>query len=688
MWNKIVANKSKYFLSVILLIVPFVHTYTLWFYSGEKVDESEIVHYAIGFFGGDLNPHWLGYGGFVMYIMYLFYWLLGLLGILVGHFDNLTEYLLQIFTNGYFFQSGRYLVSVAGMLALLVYYQLTRRLKIPIAFSLVLLLSYIGAQDAIVYSNYIRTDQFVGLYMALAIYFLSDSSEGRRKYFITSFFIAAAITSKISAVALVLVLYVDMIFSFYKGRIRFQDILSITLFFFAALLILSPYQNVFVHLFKVASSTLLDYKVPIGREQYSSVLDRLEFIYVISKNNIGYFFLYALYFVPFAFVYKRTLVIVIGFIFAFILPYLFSSELREYWFLPFFNLLRFLSLLSMSGLIVFIVNNYNFRYPYYVRKVTCNVVVVLFVVFVALPNMKGLIGIYQNNTGKSTNKELARIWLEKNLVGDAHINFDRHWGSLMPKVYGVNIENLRSSKDLSRMFIYNRQNNMYLNDLFEHYLYNRYLFDVYVNQNTVPNKLKRVRIDPSTKKRKGISVRDLSICQSEKGCIDIDSNIKFVNASAHKGEDNAYVLDASNNDSRIIINFVEDLKMDGSYVLNFETNHDEDYVEVFFDYGEGFSSKVKYVTSKSGVVSVRLVSFANASISKIGMVNLNDPLVYKKIKGSYFVTSPDIYTRFKNNSKNGELASILDYYQAMTSNKLIKRFAEERGHIIEIYKID
>lgn len=687
-WNKIRTNRGKLLLLITLVVIPLMHTYTLWYYSGEKVDESEIVHYAIGFFGGDLNPHWYGYGGFVMYTMSLAYWLSGIFSVVVGQFDNLSDYLLQIFTSGYFFQLGRYIASVAGLLTIVVYYQLTRKLQIPIVFSLLLLLSYIGAQDAIVYSNYIRSDQFVGLYMALAIYYLSDSSENLRKYFFTSFFIAAAVTSKISSVVIVLVLYGDMVLSYYKGRIRPRDVLNITLFFCAVLIVLSPYQNIFVHLYKVANSTLLEYKAPIGREQYSSIVDRLIFISNTYKNNLGSFYLYTLFLVPFCFIYKRVFLVALAFLLAFILPYLFSNELRDYWFLPTFNLLRLISILAISGAVLFIVNNINYIPRFYFRNFLYVAVVFAYVFFVISGNVTNLFKVYQSPDKSVTNKEMAKLWLEENLVGRARINFDRHWGNLMPKVYDVNVENLMSSKSISRLFIYNRQNNLYLNELFEHYLYERYFFDVYSNKDVSPKVLRQIRIDPSNKKRNGITVKNISICKDDEKCIDIDSNIKFINVSRYKLISETYIIDASNNDSRILIKFDDAFPMDGSYVLSFEVDNNDDYVEVFFDFGDGFTPNIKYQTSKTGVIEVRLVSLSNAGINKIGAVNVNDPQVYNGYKGSYFVTSPAVYNRFKNNSKNGNLADIIEYYHVMTSNELVKSFADGSGHIIEVYKIN
>jgi hypothetical protein len=42
--------------------IAAVQSSTLWHYRGDGLDESEVVHFAVSFLGGDLEPPWQGYG--------------------------------------------------------------------------------------------------------------------------------------------------------------------------------------------------------------------------------------------------------------------------------------------------------------------------------------------------------------------------------------------------------------------------------------------------------------------------------------------------------------------------------------------------------------------------------------------------------------------------------------------------
>ena len=58
------SNTSEIFAILIvaaLVIVCILRTYSAWIFAESKVDESELVLFAVGFLGGNLDPGWNGY---------------------------------------------------------------------------------------------------------------------------------------------------------------------------------------------------------------------------------------------------------------------------------------------------------------------------------------------------------------------------------------------------------------------------------------------------------------------------------------------------------------------------------------------------------------------------------------------------------------------------------------------------
>ncbi|MBK8805551.1 MAG: hypothetical protein IPO21_02415 [Bacteroidales bacterium] len=118
----------------VCLLLAFIQVVTILNYSGEKVDENAIFYFSIGFFGGDFNPHWFGYGSFGMYLLYIVYIILYIPAYLFNGFSSLSEYAMQMFYNGYFNLVARYVFALFGVLGVFLLGKLAKENKISTPF--------------------------------------------------------------------------------------------------------------------------------------------------------------------------------------------------------------------------------------------------------------------------------------------------------------------------------------------------------------------------------------------------------------------------------------------------------------------------------------------------------------------------------------------------------------------------
>ena len=108
------------FLLLFTFVLAALQTFSIYNYQGEKVDESELVHYAVGFLSGDLDPKWYGYGTLGMYLLGAIYFVSGLGQIFAGYYDSFLAYASQVYENGYFIIIARYLFAFIGICTALI----------------------------------------------------------------------------------------------------------------------------------------------------------------------------------------------------------------------------------------------------------------------------------------------------------------------------------------------------------------------------------------------------------------------------------------------------------------------------------------------------------------------------------------------------------------------------------------
>ncbi|WP_157493422.1 hypothetical protein [Desulfonatronovibrio magnus] len=490
--SSILAVYSPWFLKSILtvfivLAMALIQTYTIWDYFGVRVDEKALFMYSIGFFGGDYNPNWFGYGSLGMYILYIAYMLLAIFPILGGYFASLDEYAMQVFYNGYFVLVARYVFSVLGIAAVFLYAQTARKCSVPVWLILLFLLVCFFSPDNVYYANYLRSDYLVGFFVAMAV-FCGIQSNRKIYMYLMAIAVAGAICSKISALPIFLFLIAYCVYRKYDKTISWTHLAGIILTFILFLNLFQPYAQwmEFIKAIFFMGTEGDIARFNWGKTYVHSVPERLMAIAAIFKSSCGLPVLLSLFFIFFTWRFIHAVIPGLFMLSLLTLPYLISSEITFYWFAPAFNLVRFLALLSIAGfmsllfeLINSIPNYYYTQIKNILKSITVAGTIALSVYVLILPGFNQYVNIYK---WEETNKDMAQKWIEKNLIESGYIALEGEsmYNHFTPKVYDP--ENIQESKRVSRYFMYNRSQNQYLNYLFETYLEDYYLNNIGVKQ--------------------------------------------------------------------------------------------------------------------------------------------------------------------------------------------------------------
>ena len=482
--NKVVRRNLLILLAVFL--IALFQTYTLWDYWGEQADENALVYFAVGFFGGDFNPHWTGYGAIGMYILHAVYFLLALPQLLFGKFESMDEYTMQLFYNGYFLQVGRFVFATFAVYAVYVYSKIARQFNIPILFIILFALVSIFGTDAIFFANRIRPDQLVLLFVSLTIFF-AIKSDKKVFLYLMSFAVAGAIAAKITALPLVVLLGGYALYRVYDKTIKWYHLAGLLVVFVLTILILQPQSNWIAKILTILKTGTegrgggsAQSQFYWSREYHYSITDRLLSFYDIFKGYLSAPVLWSLLLLVFS---KKYLKIVIPSLTALVLlvvPYIASPEVMYYWFLPAFPIVRFLSVIAVVSFFEFFylklekrsfVGAKRFSYAYKSLLTIC----ILF--FICLPSFESYLNQFQ---WKESNEAMAEKWIENNLVENEFIVLDDNYNHMLPRIYDPS--RVKQSKLMSKVFLYNRHQNAYLNELFENYLENYYSKRIGVNE--------------------------------------------------------------------------------------------------------------------------------------------------------------------------------------------------------------
>jgi len=485
-------------LIIISFLVALFQVYSLWDFDGEKIDESTIFLYSIGFFGGDFNPNWFGYGSLGMYLVYLAYIILYVPMYIMGKFTSLEEYAVQILYNGYFIAVARYVFALFSVYAIVLYSKAARLAKISIPIIIVYFLFTVTSRDAIYFANYLKPDYLLSFFVALLIYSAYRSNEPKYLY-IMALACAGAFATKMSALPLTLLLAGYVIYRLIDKTIRWKHVLYIGLFFLVLIFIFQPFVNYYEivrKLFALGTDWGEVVKFNFNRAQHYSVIARLEAIWNYVLGLVSHPALYCLLLLVFSKKYIKLLIPAIGALLLLVLPFLGSHEIPRYWFAPVYVLIYFLALIGVAGFVDFLeqllVNRLKLNKKYF-QTLTWGLLALLALGYIALKHMPSYLSMY----GKGmSNRENATKWIEQNLLENEYIILDANNGFYCPRVYDRN--DIRTSGYTSRIFMYNRKNNKFLSEIFDKYLKEYYYQSIGINSVMGIERLSYIDVNDST----------------------------------------------------------------------------------------------------------------------------------------------------------------------------------------------
>ena len=692
-------NKNKKFLILLfVLIVPLMQCFSLWAFSGEKVDESELVVFAVGFLGGDFDPHWYEYGSLGMYLLGFVYFVVGGFSVMLGFCDSLSDYAMHIVEGGFFYQLGRYVFSLIGVLTVLVYAKILKDTQ-P---SVILLISYLVAavfsSDAIYSANYIRTDLLVGFFVSVAVYSAIHSNKKAYLY-VMAIVTAGAISTKISALSFLGYLFLYVFYHFMKKNIDFKGVIGVALCFLFFSFIFQPY--VYFHGSEIFDSVVAytgqspSISIVLRGSETSSLLNRISVLYDIHNNFLGPY-LMALSFLSLFLLFSEKYRAVAGaaflILFFFLLSFYNSPEIREYWFLPSVALLRFLSFLTLLFILGILQDRLGVE-TFIKRPLIVLIFTGYIVLFFVIPSCKNLYNLYNSPLLRTTNKQDAKVWLEENACGKLGIYLDANFNHFLPKVYDPLDTN--SAFLISRLFLYNRTQNEFLKSIFLDYLEDIYMPRVYHDTPVAYRKIESVRIDPQDSAG-GLITINVNICSNDGECLE-PGNV-FARRANFSKKDSEYIIEPFEKDPYLVFDFPVPFLTNGNYDLSVRTSGaNEKYGKIYLKYaGEPMSEKfsLPFLNDKHFKIPLESKFWSSRAFVKrldsLGPKHKNEIFYYKN---SFFVTSPDIYNRFFSSNTIGaanvrqQTNKVKLYYREMLNHRLVKRFDKRIGPIIEVYEI-
>ena len=306
---------------------------SLYGFSEPKVDESEIVHYAVAMLVGDIDPRWDdGYGHITMYVFAFLYWLAGIFYIVVGKFGNLAEFAETVFSTSTFFVVGRLLCATALISAITVYCRLQQQQsRAPLLVACFAAFTCLSP-EVLTYSNYVRSDAFLALYVAF-IALVATQPATRRSVSIAVALASVATATKVSAASLYAVPALLCVEGLIHKRIRFRDCAIFALIAISVLVACSPFLDYLGLIQKIFERNVIAEERTALRDSYTSLGARLASIYSYFRASLfGHDYL--LGFVPVA-MWLDPRMRRIGVVLAiFVAPFLLANSMREYWLLP------------------------------------------------------------------------------------------------------------------------------------------------------------------------------------------------------------------------------------------------------------------------------------------------------------------------------------------------------------------
>lgn len=222
--------------------IALVRSAALLGYSNWIIDEHFIVAIALGFIGGDLNPHWFNYHPLPMYLLGVVYFVMYLGARLFGLVHSRPEFVALLFGHdAVFYVPAKLLGSFvytagAGVLALAAWRRTGSAAAAALAFAAPLLTA-----DGITTGYNVRNDSFVFLFAALTVYFACFARKGPAAALAAVICCAAAFASKVPAIVLAPVLFAQLAYDARRGHLRWRDVGYGALLFPVAAFLFNPF---------------------------------------------------------------------------------------------------------------------------------------------------------------------------------------------------------------------------------------------------------------------------------------------------------------------------------------------------------------------------------------------------------------------------------------------------------------
>jgi hypothetical protein len=440
----------------------------VWNYGGDHVDESELVHYAVGFLGGGLDPFWYGYGYVGMCLLGAVYFVVGLVYLSVGRVDSLLEFASLLFDSDIFMILGRLVFAAVGALTIWLYTQLARRLQVPPLLTVVFALISVFAGDSLRYANYVRCDQLVALLCPIILLELTRQSASRRDIWLLPALIAVAFNCKMSALSLTALIPMNAVRRSSNNRELLRNLIIGILVFVVCMWLVNPFNNVFATMLDMITNMIFESRVSVSKVGHIGFWATTVGIGEVLRSTIGLSLLLPLFLLPIlpkycgwnGFFILSMFLLLSG-------PYYLTSEIAEYWFIPLFSLSRFSAFLIISIAVGWLS---------YSRPRIHGAVIVVTAFGLLLASYKQFFVQYprffKTSLEVSMNARLASQWLLPELRKGRVVLLDKYWNHVMPKIYG---NDRQQAKLISRAFIYERKRNLFLNEAFDLFMEKRYL---------------------------------------------------------------------------------------------------------------------------------------------------------------------------------------------------------------------
>ncbi len=150
-------------------------------------DEDRLVHHALAFGMGDLNPHYFNYPSFLMYMLFTVYGGFYLLARIVGSVSSTSDFTMMYFSDPTaFYTIGRMITVLFGTATVFLVYLIGKRLYSKSAGIVAALIMSVMPVH-VLSSHYITTDVPMTFFIVAAAYFsVRIMEEGKLKHYITA----------------------------------------------------------------------------------------------------------------------------------------------------------------------------------------------------------------------------------------------------------------------------------------------------------------------------------------------------------------------------------------------------------------------------------------------------------------------------------------------------------------------